>query len=74
MSTSEGLSYVLTETTLALLRHPDYCISAYSSAKLICQNKCAMAVTLLPNSSCIRISTLSSFSTSEMVLFILSEN
>lgn len=30
-STSEGLSYVLTETTLALLRHPDYCISAYSS-------------------------------------------
>ncbi|KAK1259128.1 hypothetical protein QJS04_geneDACA010198 [Acorus gramineus] len=30
-STSEGLSYVLTETTLALLRHPDCCISAYSS-------------------------------------------
>ncbi|KAL6989538.1 hypothetical protein U1Q18_015288 [Sarracenia purpurea var. burkii] len=30
-STSEGLSYVLTETTLALIRHPDYCISAYSS-------------------------------------------
>lgn len=30
-STSEGLSYVLTETMLALLRHPDYCISAYSS-------------------------------------------
>ncbi|XP_059312190.1 uncharacterized protein LOC132063589 [Lycium ferocissimum] len=30
-STPEGLSYVLTETTLALLRHPDYCISAYSS-------------------------------------------
>lgn len=30
-STSEGLSYVLTETTLALLRHPDYCISGYSS-------------------------------------------
>ncbi|KAJ8529420.1 hypothetical protein K7X08_036255 [Anisodus acutangulus] len=29
-STPEGLSYVLTETTLALLRHPDYCISAYS--------------------------------------------
>uniref|UniRef100_A0A5B6ZER5 Myelin-associated oligodendrocyte basic protein n=1 Tax=Davidia involucrata TaxID=16924 RepID=A0A5B6ZER5_DAVIN len=29
-STSEGLSYVLTETTLALLRHPDYCISGYS--------------------------------------------
>lgn len=31
-STSEGLGYVLTETTLALLRHPDYCISAYSYA------------------------------------------
>ncbi|KAK8633235.1 hypothetical protein V6N13_014083 [Hibiscus sabdariffa] len=30
-STSEGLSFVLTETTLALLRHPDYCISGYSS-------------------------------------------
>ncbi|CAH2047051.1 unnamed protein product, partial [Thlaspi arvense] len=30
-STSEGLSYVLTEATLALLRHPDYCISCYSS-------------------------------------------
>ncbi|KAF7139359.1 hypothetical protein RHSIM_Rhsim07G0175700 [Rhododendron simsii] len=30
-STTEGLSYVLTETTLALLRHPDYCISGYSS-------------------------------------------
>ncbi|KAK4339542.1 hypothetical protein RND71_041004 [Anisodus tanguticus] len=30
-STPEGLSYVLTETTLALLRHPDYCISAYLS-------------------------------------------
>ncbi|KAL3843985.1 hypothetical protein ACJIZ3_001388 [Penstemon smallii] len=30
-STSEGLHYVLTETMLALLRHPDYCISAYSS-------------------------------------------
>uniref|UniRef100_A0A7N0TIA0 Myelin-associated oligodendrocyte basic protein n=1 Tax=Kalanchoe fedtschenkoi TaxID=63787 RepID=A0A7N0TIA0_KALFE len=30
-STSEGLSYVLTETALALLRHPDYCISGYSS-------------------------------------------
>ncbi|CAK7340912.1 unnamed protein product [Dovyalis caffra] len=33
-STSEGLSYVLTETSLALLRHPDYCISAYSSVDL----------------------------------------
>lgn len=30
-STPEGLSFVLTETTLALLRHPSYCISAYSS-------------------------------------------
>ncbi|XVE89838.1 hypothetical protein DITRI_Ditri20bG0026800 [Diplodiscus trichospermus] len=30
-STSEGLSFVLTETTLALLRHPDYCTSGYSS-------------------------------------------
>lgn len=30
-STPEGLSYVLQETTLALLRHPDYCISGYSS-------------------------------------------
>ncbi|KAJ6820361.1 uncharacterized protein M6B38_396595 [Iris pallida] len=30
-STSEGLHYVLTETALALLRHPDCCISAYSS-------------------------------------------
>lgn len=30
-STTEGLSYVLTETTLALLRHPDYCISGHSS-------------------------------------------
>ncbi|CAM9002186.1 unnamed protein product [Rhodiola kirilowii] len=30
-STPEGSSYVLTETALALLRHPDYCISGYSS-------------------------------------------
>ncbi|KAJ4969248.1 hypothetical protein NE237_015949 [Protea cynaroides] len=30
-STSDGLSYVLTETSLSLLRHPDYCISGYSS-------------------------------------------
>ncbi|KAL1313103.1 hypothetical protein HN51_039671 [Arachis hypogaea] len=30
-STPEGLRFVLTETTLALLRHPDYCISAYSA-------------------------------------------
>ncbi|PKA49336.1 hypothetical protein AXF42_Ash014238 [Apostasia shenzhenica] len=30
-STSEGLNYVLAETALALLRHPDCCISAYSS-------------------------------------------
>ncbi|XP_050382242.1 uncharacterized protein LOC126799155 [Argentina anserina] len=33
-STPEGLSYVVTETTLALLRHPDYCISGYSSVAL----------------------------------------
>ncbi|KAL4198471.1 hypothetical protein AMTRI_Chr03g140370 [Amborella trichopoda] len=30
-SNPEGLHYVLTETTLALLRHPDCCISGYSS-------------------------------------------
>ncbi|OMO62271.1 hypothetical protein CCACVL1_22922 [Corchorus capsularis] len=30
-STSEGQTHVLTEATLALLRNPDYCISAYSS-------------------------------------------
>ncbi|CAM8984283.1 unnamed protein product [Rhodiola kirilowii] len=30
-STPKGLRYVLTETVLALLRHPDYCISGYSS-------------------------------------------
>ncbi|KAL7614854.1 hypothetical protein Lser_V15G06741 [Lactuca serriola] len=28
---SVGLSYLLQETTLALLRHPDFCISGYSS-------------------------------------------
>ncbi|KAI3518909.1 hypothetical protein L1887_07800 [Cichorium endivia] len=33
-STPEGLSYVLQETTLALLRHPDYCISGYSSVDM----------------------------------------
>ncbi|XP_023644213.1 uncharacterized protein LOC17894239 [Capsella rubella] len=33
-TTPEGLSYVLTEATLALLRHPDYCISCYSSVDL----------------------------------------
>ncbi|CAN6575516.1 unnamed protein product [Malus baccata var. baccata] len=33
-STADGLGYVLTETTLALLRHPDYCISGYSSVAL----------------------------------------
>ncbi|KAF4374407.1 uncharacterized protein LOC133034931 [Cannabis sativa] len=33
-STPQGLSYVLTETTLALLRNPDYCISGYSSMDL----------------------------------------
>ncbi|KAG8649726.1 hypothetical protein MANES_08G127900v8 [Manihot esculenta] len=31
-SSSDGLSYVLTETSLALLRYPDYCISGYSYA------------------------------------------
>ncbi|KAL5549517.1 hypothetical protein UlMin_004748 [Ulmus minor] len=30
-SSPEGLSYILTETLLSLLRHPDYCISGYSS-------------------------------------------
>ncbi|XP_024366778.1 FLUCTUATING-LIGHT-ACCLIMATION protein 1, chloroplastic [Physcomitrium patens] len=29
--TAEGLHYVLTETCLALLRHPDYCISGFTS-------------------------------------------
>ncbi|KAK8937178.1 hypothetical protein KSP39_PZI012237 [Platanthera zijinensis] len=33
-STPEGLNYVLTETSLALLRHPDCCISAYSSVDI----------------------------------------
>ncbi|KAJ7522534.1 hypothetical protein O6H91_18G015800 [Diphasiastrum complanatum] len=33
-STPEGLHYVLTETVLALLRHPDYCISAASSSEV----------------------------------------
>ncbi|XP_047153238.1 uncharacterized protein LOC124824776 [Vigna umbellata] len=33
-STPQGLHFVLTETTLALLRHPDYCISAYSSVDI----------------------------------------
>ncbi|KAJ4797918.1 myelin-associated oligodendrocyte basic protein [Rhynchospora pubera] len=33
-STPAGLSYVLTETTLALLRHLDSCISAYSSVEI----------------------------------------
>ncbi|OMO96457.1 hypothetical protein COLO4_15279 [Corchorus olitorius] len=33
-STSKGLSYVLTETAVALLRHPEYCISAYSSVNV----------------------------------------
>ncbi|KAH7387943.1 hypothetical protein KP509_16G049900 [Ceratopteris richardii] len=31
-STSDGLHHILTETVLSLLRHPDYCISGYSSA------------------------------------------
>ncbi|KAM0056093.1 hypothetical protein Hdeb2414_s0006g00214081 [Helianthus debilis subsp. tardiflorus] len=30
-STNKGFSYVLQESTLALLRHRDYCISGYSS-------------------------------------------
>ncbi|KAL5704386.1 hypothetical protein ACHQM5_022824 [Ranunculus cassubicifolius] len=30
-STSEGLNFILRETVLALLRHPDCCISCYSS-------------------------------------------
>ncbi|KAK9071575.1 hypothetical protein SSX86_008003 [Deinandra increscens subsp. villosa] len=30
-STSKGLNYVLQESILALLRHPDYCILGYSS-------------------------------------------
>ncbi|KAI3979749.1 hypothetical protein MKX01_013844 [Papaver californicum] len=30
-STPAGLSYILQESTLAMLRHPDYCISGYSS-------------------------------------------
>lgn len=33
-STPEGLNYVLTETVLALLRHPDFCISGYSSVDI----------------------------------------
>ncbi|XP_050274872.1 uncharacterized protein LOC126717322 [Quercus robur] len=33
-SSSSGLSYVLTETTLALLRHPSYCISGYSAVDI----------------------------------------
>lgn len=33
-SSPEGLNYILTETSLALLRHPDYCISGYSSVDI----------------------------------------
>ncbi|WJX80219.1 hypothetical protein P8452_63244 [Trifolium repens] len=33
-SSPKGWSYVLSETTLALLRHPDYCISGYSSVSI----------------------------------------
>nr|XP_023904150.1 uncharacterized protein LOC112015917 [Quercus suber] len=33
-SSSSGLSFVLTETTLALLRHPSYCISGYSAVDI----------------------------------------
>ncbi|CAN6440535.1 unnamed protein product [Victoria cruziana] len=32
-SSSEGLNYVLTESALALLRHPDCCVSGYSSVR-----------------------------------------
>eukprot|EP00897_Mesotaenium_endlicherianum_P003477 jgi/Mesen1/3157/ME000184S02224 len=31
-STPEGLQYILTETVLALLRHPDYCVYASSTS------------------------------------------
>lgn len=31
-STPAGIHHILTETVLSLLRHPDYCISGYSSA------------------------------------------
>eukprot|EP00271_Cylindrocystis_brebissonii_P014271 TRINITY_DN3557_c0_g1_i1.p1 TRINITY_DN3557_c0_g1~~TRINITY_DN3557_c0_g1_i1.p1 ORF type:complete len:448 (+),score=46.00 TRINITY_DN3557_c0_g1_i1:293-1636(+) len=33
-SSSEGLHYVLTETVLTLLRHPDYCVSAFSMSEV----------------------------------------
>lgn len=33
-STPAGLHHLLTETVLALLRHPDYCISGYSSSDI----------------------------------------
>ncbi|KAH9303216.1 hypothetical protein KI387_014799, partial [Taxus chinensis] len=33
-STPEGLHHLLTETALALLRHPDFCISGYSLADI----------------------------------------
>ncbi|KAI5067214.1 hypothetical protein GOP47_0017742 [Adiantum capillus-veneris] len=33
-STPTGLHHILTETVLSLLRHPDFCISGYSSADL----------------------------------------
>uniref|UniRef100_A0A0D6QSM4 DUF1517 domain-containing protein n=1 Tax=Araucaria cunninghamii TaxID=56994 RepID=A0A0D6QSM4_ARACU len=33
-STPKGLNYVLTETALALLRHPDFCVSGYSLADI----------------------------------------
>ncbi|RHN39945.1 hypothetical protein MtrunA17_Chr8g0349411 [Medicago truncatula] len=33
-SSPEGLNYILTETSLALIRHLDYCISGYSSVDI----------------------------------------
>ncbi|KEH18911.1 plant/F20D21-34 protein [Medicago truncatula] len=34
-SSPEGLNYILTETSLALIRHLDYCISGYSSITIL---------------------------------------
>ncbi|CAA7012962.1 unnamed protein product [Microthlaspi erraticum] len=38
-STLKGLSYVLNEATLALLRHPDYCIACHSSVDVECKEE-----------------------------------
>ncbi|PWA52479.1 hypothetical protein CTI12_AA454430 [Artemisia annua] len=38
-STSEGFRYILKETILSLLRHPDYCISSYSSVDMMSSDK-----------------------------------